>query len=365
MFEFTTQTIFNSVVKRDAQHPKGNLIVTSHVEGEGTESETTVTDMVRIGNLRFTKDIVEKITKKVPSEEHLAKVSFDMNDLGNVGKLDENDTIAGNYRIALYIRLSMNSQDSFYSNDFVYKGKPFYVEFNVKNASETPATIAARIKKIADKYLLFTTQEKILNVTVDGTKIVFEGVNGYQMITKAVLQKYNPNAKTIDCCSTEGDFVDIVTGVPVVWTTSISNGVASITAGNMTIEDGVKRNLTDKVETRIEPGVEAFLDYNWIIHNLRLPTCANTYFWSPTKDEMPVVGGIYTQYIITICKDRDGIAGEAVGQRATSVTNHVLYVLKGQESDLETALTAILPEGKVSFETEADTAMVDPFAGIS
>jgi hypothetical protein len=81
----------------------------------------------------------------------------------------------------------MNSQDSFYSNDFVYKGKPFYVEFSI-GASDTAAVVAKRIKKIADKYFLFMTQEKILDVTVNGTKVTFTGVNGYQQFKKAILQ---------------------------------------------------------------------------------------------------------------------------------------------------------------------------------
>ena len=34
----------------------------------------------------------------------------------------------------------------------------------------------------------------------------------------------------------------------------------------------------------------------------------------------------YTQFIIRLCKERDGISGEIVGARAKSVTTHVLYV---------------------------------------
>jgi hypothetical protein len=42
--------------------------------------------------------------------------------------------------------------------------------------------------------------------------------------------------------------------------------------------------------------------------------------------EMPIPGQQYTQFIIRICKERDGIMGEIVGARGTSVTTHVLYV---------------------------------------
>jgi hypothetical protein len=59
-------------------------------------------------------------------------------------------------RIVLYIGLSMNCQDPFYANDFVYKGKPLFIEFPVKYG-ETADTVAKRVKAIADKYLLFQT----------------------------------------------------------------------------------------------------------------------------------------------------------------------------------------------------------------
>jgi len=99
-----------------------------------------------------------------------------------------------------------------------------------------------------------------------------------------------------------------------------------VTVDTKTLDSDGARDLTED-EVAITPGIEAFGDYNWIIHNLRLPTLANTYLWSANKSEMPVVGGTYTQFIIRMCVDRDGIAGGVVGQRATSVTTHVLYVL--------------------------------------
>jgi len=133
---------------------------------------------------------------KLPTKESLASVTFDLAPL--IEKVSDEDgpaEITG--RIALYIGLSMNSQDSFYANDFVYKGKPFYVEFPVKKA-DTVDVLAKRVKKIADKFLLFQFEEKVLDVTADASaaveadagnsieaadatgSIVFTGVNGYQ-----------------------------------------------------------------------------------------------------------------------------------------------------------------------------------------
>jgi len=43
--------------------------------------------------------------------------------------------------------------------------------------------------------MLFIAQEKILDVSEDSGKVAFTAVNGYQIIKKAVIQKYDPNAK--------------------------------------------------------------------------------------------------------------------------------------------------------------------------
>ena len=350
MFNFTTQTIFNKVVPttekdiRDKKAPKGYNLITK-TTANGPE--------IRIGNTRFNAANVIDIQVKNHTVENLAKVTFDIAKLIAAVTKDSKDVQEGSYRILLYVGLSMNNQDSFYSNDLVYKGKPLFIEFPI-NAGDEPSDVATRIVKIANKYLLFQTQEKLLDVTNDEGKVIFEGVNGYQQIRKAIIQKYDPNANQIDCCNNNGGFIDIITGVPVMWETD-TDGV--VTVGEKTLESDGARELTD-TEVAIEPGLEAFGDYNWIIHNLRLPTLANTYFWAANKSEMPVVGGEYTQFIIRMCVDRDGIAGGVVGQRATSVTTHVLYVLdQGNNVATIKSKLAALKQSK----TDADTALQDPF----
>ena len=339
MFEFTTQTVLNAL---------GDKVVRTSQDGKPA---------VRIGNARFDASDVENIWKQSYSEEAVPSVEFDLSkvtaSLEGVG-----DKVAGIYRIAIYLGLSMNSQDSFYANDMVYKGKPLYIEFPIKGENAGTAADANKAKSIADKYMLFTAQDKVLNVTTEDAKIKFEGVNGYQQIKKAVLQKFDPDAIQIDCCSTDGDYVTIIEGIPATWT--IANGV--VTVADTGVVDGKKGVTPGANQTLIKPGVEEFGGYNWIIHNLRLPTYANSYFWSPTRVEMPVVGGQYNQYIIQICKDRDGIAGEVVGQRAHSVTNHVFWVPKALATSFETTL-GTLGTIKTGAGT-ADTELADPFANL-
>jgi hypothetical protein len=152
-------------------------------------------------------------------------------------------------------------------------------------------------------------------------------------------------------------------GVPVTYKFTGT----TITSENKKVVDGEKVDLEDN-EVAVLPGLEAFCDYNWIMHNLRLPTAANTNFWSFTKQqgELPAVGQIYTQFIITMCKDRDGIAGGVVGQRATSVTTHVFYVAGDASTSGTPAYnfnTVIGNLGK-TIKTTADTALAAPFTNI-
>lgn len=333
MFEFTTQSIYNSIATTGAN--KNMWVVTGKKPA------------LRIGNTRFDAADILDIQMKNPTVENLASVTFDMTDIIP----DEGKTTG---RIVLYINLSMNCQDSFYANDLVYKGKPLFIEFPVA-AGETAATVAARVKTIADKYLLFQAQEKILNVSVSSGEVTFTGVNGYQIISKAVMQSFDPEAITVDCCSNQGEFVDVITGVPVIYTTD-ADGVVTVTDTKVG-EDGKTPVALADNEVAIAPGIEAFGDYNWIIHNLRLPTAANTNFWAPTKGEMPAVGQQYVQFIIKMKADRDGIAGEAVGMRVTSVTTHVLYVAKPFAAQVRTELAKL---GTV--KTDADTVLQAPFA---
>lgn len=382
MFNFTTQQVLNKVEVATVANKGDRVPKTANV----ILNTTGTHPKVRIGNTRFDLDDIVDIQIKKPSLESLASVTFDLSSL--IEKVTGDSAPAEiTARIALYIGLSMNSQDSFYANDFVYKGKPFFVEFYVKKG-DTVDALANRVKKIADKFLLFQTQEKILDVTATATaaveadqnqnieaadavgEITFTGVNGYQQIKKAELQWYNPEATTVDCCTMDGAYETLVIGVPVIYTIDDSTGlaVAGDPAQKMD-ETGESTDLAEN-EVAIMPGLEAFCDYNWLIHNLRLPTLANTNFWSPNgqygENEMPIIGQKYTQFIVRIKKDRIGVAGQVIGMLTTSVTTHVFYAAGTPTEDntpakkIYDALTTTLgATAKVA--TDADTKLDDPF----
>lgn len=289
MFEFTTQTVLNAVSAATA----ANATSANNVVYDTTANKQYI--FVKDAAVRLPKADVESIYYRPYEDAKLPKVEVDAAEVVTKGE--------GIYRIALYIGLSHTDIDSFYANSLTYKGKPLYIEFAVEEG-EQAAAIAAKIKKNAEKYLLFTTDVPMLTVTVgQDNKVTFEGVRGSQIFRKAELQKFDPAAITVDCCTNEGEFIKV--------------------------ED-----------LEITPGHEAFGDYEWMIHNLRIPTFANTDFWAANKADQPAIGGKYHQFTFRLKKDRDGIAGEVVGERATSVTTHVFYVIDAAVAEFEKAIGA-------------------------
>lgn len=345
MFNFTTQTVYNAinVANTPAAATKDTNVIINAAGPRGPE--------LRIGNTRFNAANVLDIQVKKFTPESLATVTFDLATVADL--LDE---VPGIYRFAIYVGLSMNNQDALYANDFVYKGKPLYVEFLIKNATPT-ADDAARVVSNTKKFMLMTMGENILNVSASGTEVTFTATNGYQILKAVILQKYDEKAKTVDCCSNQGEFVDVITGVPAIFT---RDNDGYIVAGETYMDAEGNAVSPGDDQVLITPGAEAFGDYNWIIHNLRLPTLANTNFWSTTKNEMPVVGGQYDQIIVRMCKERDGIAGGALGMRVTTVTTHVFYVNKADTSKITGAFTTIGVAAAKQY-TDADTELDQPY----
>ena len=290
MFNFTSQTIVNTLTGR---------------------ADLNLTDSVRVDNLILKKGDVISIEKKLPQEEVLAKVTINLAALDSA--MAEGVTKATG-RIALYIGLAQTSNDSFYANDMVYKGKPIYIEFPYTKNESTKAP--AKLKKIAEQ-ILTMDGAPILTVSNNGAVVTFTAVNGYQIIRSAELQIYDPAISAIDCCSNEGGFKTVSEAIPVYAEDMFEvSGNLLVANDSADWEPADSDDSIDSDDDIIYPGSEAFCDYAWIMHNLRIPTCANTNYWSITKKagELPVANGKYVQYIFKVRTERVGIGGGVVGE---------------------------------------------------
>lgn len=244
------------------------------------------TDSIEVRHVnKFLKSNVSAMYKRAASDPVIGKAEFTITNPG-----------AGIYRLKLYIRLS-GSQNSYYSNDFVFKGKPFVYEFKIASNATTATDIAKEIKRVIDKIQAFYGDKYIKAEAAEG-KLIIHGVDEYQLFTEAKIQKLN---------------------------TAANNPLT-----NEVFEDVIKGTITKSVE--------GFGTYTHILKDLRLPTIEARRFGAVNQEELPVPGAKYNQYTIEYKVDRGLFGGAAVGQQVTSKTTHVFYVLDSLAPEFETAL---------------------------
>lgn len=286
MFKFITTTIINNNLDFTTNKPRWTY-------------STDYFDIKRVG--KFVKSNVKAVYKAAYSEPVLATATIDITD----SIFDDNKV----YRIAMYIRLS-GSQNSYYSNDMVFKGKPLYIEFE-RLAGESDSDVATKIATIAKKFLTMVYEFEIVKVEAKGTKVIITATDEYQRFTKVDVEAWDPTFGPYTHAGTLGAFV-------------------------------VKGSATPEGTTlALVQGKEGFGTYQYMLRNFRLPTAANTRWTRIVQDETPIIGAKYNQYIIEYQVERGIMGGDAVGETTTSRTQHVFYVNQDVATDFEAGLAKI------------------------
>lgn len=306
MFQFTTTNVINS----DKDLTTGKALYE-------VKNDTLV--VKRVAN--FKKENIAAIYKAVAVDPENAKVTIN---LGTNVSATAGDVL----RLSIYVGLSQASQDSRYSNDMIYKGKPFSVDFVWQ---DTAANSAKKLVETIKKYSLLVYGEKLLTASNNGTFVTIEATNEYQRFKRVDLEKFE---KTPNEYPYSGKYTVIK---------SLSN-LASKT----------RDELKDGTTEGFFAGKEGFGTYSFLLHNLRLPTSARTRAFGINQDETPIVGAKYNQYTIHYCANRGILGLNAVGDTVKSVTTHVFYV----KSDLAGAFEALLE--KVGSITTASAKAKDP-----
>ena len=290
MFNWTTTTIVNTLPNMEA-----------------------VGEKLRIGNKLFEKRWVESIRKAEGKTMELCKATIDMTAVKNA---------IGDSQVArLYIYIGLEgSEESIYANDWYRKGMPLSVSF----ANDTAANMATAIKDTVDKFNVFTKVKKILNVTASTSNLVIEGTHEHQRIQKiAILVN--------DATSLMGE-----EKVVMEWT--LNDALYKNQVGDEFKFNGVTLNKV---------GRNGFGTYSHLIKDITLPTAYNTNWSSTHKDTMPIVDGLYTQYIITYyAPSESNPSFTAVGNRSMSATTHVFWVKSNLITNWETKLATIDPDGE-------------------
>lgn len=316
MFQFTTTNVLNSL--KDLTTGK-DLITT--VDASGKEEIM----IKRIGN--FKKANVESIHHTAGSEAELAAVCMD---LTNVVAKDKK------YRLNMYIGLTQGSADRRYANDLYHKGKAFSIDFE---GLDTAAKTVAKLADVLKKYEIFVYGDKQLNVYSSDALLAIEAVNEYQRFVRVNIEELNASAY-----SYMGDYKIIK---------SLDDIKKDMASHDAVVKDG------KPVKEGLFVGKEGFGTYSYLLHNLRLPTAARYGAFAWNKEESPVPGVVYDEYVIRYCVNRGELGLNAVGDIVKSVTTHVIYVPSALSETVKTALgnvgTVVETVNPASSEEEAGT----------
>lgn len=199
----------------------------------------------------------------------------------------------GKKQVRIELGLDRDYRGSFGSALYYFR-KPILIDFR------EPAT-AEDLKKAAKA--VAASNDGVLRVKEESdSQIVFEAADDYITVRKAVVVAFD--------CEPEycGDEMEVVVA---------------------------------EVELDSTPNVVGFGTYEYLIHNLRLPTYANIRFASPAAVEMPVLGGEYYQYLFEYAVPRRIGGLSVVGQMNYSSTGHTFFVLKSQQAAFKAALAGL------------------------
>lgn len=285
MFDYTKETILNSVTDKNVQAITGLLRIFRVGEYKVDYKSTNIADG---------KVYKAKGTEGTKATATITAVA------GNSG------SNAGKYRVTV----NMKNNSKFYADyaTAVWKfQKPIYAEFTVVGDS-TDNTAALMATKIANAIkLALPENNKYITVTVDDDDVIITATDATDMFESVVIEKYEPNS----VLPSEGQYV-------------VSTVVGTIA----------------KTDNKVP-----FATGDWLIENLRFPSYPNTRYNSINGDEKPVPGQLYTQYSFRYIAERKNLSGiGSVGQRLVSITNHVFYIPSTLEATFEAKLKTAFGE---------------------
>ena len=266
---------------------------------------------LRIGKHLFEKRWVESIRKAEGKTVELCSASLDM---AKVKEALPTDTKVA--RLYIYVGLD-GSEESIYANDWYRKGMPLSVSFTVAD----PTVMAETIVDTVNRFNVFTKVKKVLDVEAKGSKLVINGTHEHQRLQKIQV------------------LVDAGFGEEVA-----------------VVDYELNHKAAEGIVVDVVAGRNGFGTYSQLLKDLRLPTATHNHWLSVQKDEMPVVGALYTQYIINYyAPSTANPSFTAVGNRSMSETTHVFWV--------NMAAPAVDEEGNpstVGAEWEKAIALLDP-----
>lgn len=195
-------------------------------------------------------------------------------------------------RLTVDVRLSQQT-DSEYANTYLYFKKPVVIEIIASGTAATDAT--------AFKNQLIALKDRFgfayITATTSGADIILTATNNNQRFFSATIEKEKASTNSI-----------------------ILPEYENVTAGTFSVTT---------------PGKIGFGDDEYMIKSLMIPTLENTRYFGINKEERPILGGNYTEFVIRYSVDKvdDGIV---TGLK--SITTHVFYVKSDLVAAFETEI---------------------------
>lgn len=262
-------------------------IINSNLDSNGTTAKyagsATALSVSRVG--KFLKDSILSITKRAyrAGVLEVAQVTIPTVTAGLVIRVD------------IDVRLSEQT-DSEYANTYLYFKKPVSVEVL---ATGTPATDATALKNqintLKDRFGF-----SYVTATTSGADLIVTGTNFNQRIFDIKVSKEAASYNSI-----------------------IDPQYTDVTAGTFSVTTA---------------GKVGFGDDDWMARRIMLPTAENVRYFGISKDERPVLGGNYTEYVLRYKVQKD--PSEGIVAEGFSVTTHVFYVLSSLVTSFEAAIVA-------------------------
>lgn len=262
-------------------------IINSNLDSNGTTAKyagsSTALTIARVG--KFLPANIVSITKRAYTAPvlEIAQVTIPTFTLGNVA------------RVEIEVGLTMNTHSEYASTYLDFK-KPVYVEvIATGKASDDATALKNAINTLKDRYGF-----SYVTATTNSADLIITATDSTQRIKSIKVYE--------EAGYTSNSLVE-----PLY--TDVTNSTFSVTT----------------------PGVSGFGTDAWMISHITIPTIENTRYFGISKDERPILGGNYTEYVLrySIEKDDDGIVS---GQR--SITTHVFYVKSDLVAGFEAAIIA-------------------------
>ena len=197
-------------------------------------------------------------------------------------------------RLNINVKLSQQT-DSEYASIYLDFQKPIVVEVLSTGTAATDATnLVAQLKGLKDRF----GTAYITAAIVSGAQISLTATTNNQRFASVKVEKEIASTNSI----VQPEYEDVT-------------------------------STTFSIHTK---GKIGFGDDEYMIRSIMIPTVENTRYFGMNKEERPIIGGNYTEYVIRYSIEKTGDDGIYSG--AKSITTHVFYVKSDLVSSFDTEL---------------------------